>query len=77
MNDTSERNEPDDSRWGPPPDSDLIGFPLFLGVLVAVLAIAAAFIFIGGVAGLIVLIVVLVLALAVSYRVVTASDPGD
>jgi hypothetical protein len=65
------------AQWGPPPDSDLIGLPLFIGLAVAALAIAVAFIFIGGLAGLIVLIVVLVAALAVSYRVVTDSDPGD
>ncbi len=73
----SPENDPRDSRWEPPPDSDLIGIPLFVGIGVAVLAIAAAFAFIGGLAGLIVLLAVLVLALAISYRVVTASDPGD
>jgi hypothetical protein len=61
----------------PPPDSDLIGIPLFVGLVVAALVIAAAFVFIGGVAGLIALIVVLVIALAISYRVVTASDLED
>jgi hypothetical protein len=65
------------SRWVPPPDSDLIGIPLFVGLVVAALVIAAAFVFIGGVAGLIALIVVLVIALAISYRVVTASDLED
>ena len=65
------------SQWGAPPDSDLIGLPLFIGIAVAALAIAAAFVFIGGLAGLIVLIVVLVLALGISYRVGTDSDPGD
>jgi hypothetical protein len=66
-----------DSRWVPPADSDLIGVPLFLGIAAAALVIAAAFAFVGGLAGLIALILVLVLALAVSYRVVTASDIED
>lgn len=43
----------------------------------AILAIAVAVIFVGGLAGLLTLIVVLVLALAISYRVVTVSDPED
>ena len=67
--------EPDQrkSRWQPPADSDLIGIPLVLGVVLAVLAILAAFIFIGWL-GLIVLGVVLIAALAISFRVVTASE---
>jgi hypothetical protein len=64
------------SRWGPPPDSDLIGIPLVLGLAVAVIAILAAFYFIGWV-GLIVLGVVLIAALAITYRVVTDSEDGD
>jgi hypothetical protein len=67
----------DRSQWGPPPDSDLIGLPLFIGIAVAAAAIAAAFIFIGGLAGLIVLLAVLVLALGISYRVVVDSDTSD
>jgi hypothetical protein len=65
------------SRWGPPPDSDLIGIPLVLGGAVAVLAILVAFFFIGGWAGMIVLGVVLIAALAISYRVVTGSESED
>ncbi len=64
------------SRWQPPPDSDLIGIPLVLGVVLAVLAILAAFIFIGWF-GLIVLVVVLIAALVISYRVITASEAED
>ncbi|MGH2983264.1 MAG: hypothetical protein ACRDK5_03255 [Solirubrobacterales bacterium] len=64
------------SRLGAPPDSDLIGIPVVLGVTVAVLAILAAFFFIGWV-GLIVLVVVLVAALAISYRVVTGAENED
>lgn len=71
--------EPDRSRarWGPPPDSDLIGLPLLVGLLAAILVIAAAFVLIGALAGLLAVIVVAVLALAVSYRVVTDSDIED
>lgn len=57
----------------PPPNSDLIGIPLVLGVMLAVLAIMATFVFVGWV-GMIVLIVVLVAALAISYGVVTGSE---
>jgi membrane glycosyltransferase len=64
------------SRWGPPPDSDLIGIPLVLGIVVALLAIALAFVFLHW-AGLIVLGVVLIAALAISYRVVTGSESQD
>jgi hypothetical protein len=66
-----------DSRWTPPADTDLVGLPLFVGMGVAAVAVVAAFMFIGGLAGLIVLIAVLVLALAVSYRAVMASDVED
>ena len=64
------------SRWQPPSDSDLSGIPLALGVILAILAIIAAFIFIGWI-GMIVLIAVLIAALAISYRVFTASESGD
>lgn len=64
------------SRWLPPADSDLIGIPLVAGVALAVLAIFAAFVFIGW-AGLLVLVVVLFVALGISYRVMTASDTED
>ncbi|MEZ5156967.1 MAG: hypothetical protein R2718_12770 [Solirubrobacterales bacterium] len=77
MSDSPAERDPNGSQWGPPPDSDLIGLPMFLGIGVAILAIAAAFIFVGGLAGLIVLIAVLLIALAVSYKVVTDSDTND
>ncbi|MCB0866546.1 MAG: hypothetical protein KDB58_12605 [Solirubrobacterales bacterium] len=77
MDDSQPEDDQRDSRWVPPADNDLIGFPLFIGVAVAVAAIFAAFLLIGPLVGVIVLIAVLVLALAISYRVVTASDPGD
>jgi hypothetical protein len=64
------------SRWQPPPDSDLIGIPLIVGLGVAILAILAAFIFIGWF-GLIVLGAVLIAGLAISFRVITASESED
>lgn len=76
-----EDQTPDDqqrrSRWEMPQDSDLVGIPLAIGAIVAVLAIIAGFAFLGWF-GLIVLVVVLFLALWVSYRAITASDnPGN
>ena len=70
----SPEQDPRKSRWEPPPDSDLIGIPLVVGMALAVLAIALAFVFVGGWAGMIVLVVVLIAALAISYRVVTRSE---
>jgi hypothetical protein len=60
-------------RFGPPPDSDLISIPLAVGLGLAVLAILAAFVFLGWV-GMIVLGVVLIGALLISYRVVMDSE---
>jgi flagellar basal body-associated protein FliL len=75
MERSSERDQRK-SRWEPPPDSDLIGIPLILGIAVALLAIALAFVFLGGWGGLIVIGAVLIVALAISYRVVTSSENG-
>jgi hypothetical protein len=72
----SPEQDPRKSRWGPPPDSDLIGIPLVLGMAVALLAIALAFVFLDW-AGLIVVGVVLIAALAISYRVVSESERRD
>lgn len=71
-------SEPSDKRsprfrLGPPPSSDLVGTPLVVGVILAVLAILATFVFIGW-PGMIVLLIVLVAALAISYRVVMDSE---
>jgi hypothetical protein len=63
--------------WSPPPDSDLIGIPLIVGILVAVLVVVAAFALIGVAAGIVALVLVLVAALAVSYRVVSDADVED
>lgn len=65
------------SRWVPASDSDLIGIPLVVGMAVALLAIALAFAFLGGWGGLIVLGLVLIVALAISYRVVMSSETED
>jgi hypothetical protein len=43
----------------------------------ALLAIALAFVFLGGLGGLIVVGIVVIAALAISYRVVTSSDTRD
>ena len=72
--DQSPEQDPRRSRWEPPLDSDLIGIPLVLGMAVALLAIALAFVFLGGWGGLIVIGIVLIAALAISYRVVTRSE---
>jgi hypothetical protein len=77
MNGSPPEKERSRNRWGPPPDSDLVGLPMFVGLGAAIAAISAAFIFLGGLAGLLVLIVVLVLALAISYRVVTDSETEE
>jgi hypothetical protein len=62
------------SRWEPPTDSDLIGIPLVVGMAVALLVIALAFVFLGGWGGLIAVGVVVIAALVISYRVVTSSE---
>ena len=64
-------------RPGPPPDSDLVGLPLVIGLVVAVAAVGAAFWLIGAGAGVAVLVGVLVIALAISWRVVSSSDVED
>jgi hypothetical protein len=64
------------SRWQPPPDSDLSAIPLAFGATIAVLAIIAAFVFLGWV-GMVVLIAVLLVALAFSYRIITGSESDN
>jgi hypothetical protein len=64
------------SKWQPPPDSDLPAIPLVLGVALAVLAIIAAFVWLGRVR-MVVLIAVLLIALGISYRVVMSSESDD
>jgi hypothetical protein len=50
--------------------------PLVVGLTLAVLAIIAAFVFIGWI-GMLVLIAVLVAALALSYRVIIGSESEE
>ena len=55
-------------------DSDLIGIPVALGAIVAVLAVFVAFFFIGPVVGVVVLLAVVVLALFLLVRVIRANE---
>ncbi len=55
-------------------DSDLIGIPVTLGAIVAILAVFAAFFFIGPVTGIIVLLAVVVLAGVLLVRWIRASE---
>jgi hypothetical protein len=55
-------------------DSDLIGIPVTLGVILAILVVFAAFFFIGAVTGLIVLFVILVLAVWLLVRWIRANE---
>lgn len=64
------------SCWQPPPDSDLVGIPLVLGLVVAVLAVIASFVFLDWF-GFVVLLIVLIGGLALSFHVISASDVDD
>ena len=55
-------------------DSDLIGIPVALGAITAVLAVFVAFFFIGPVVGVVVLLAVVVLALFLLVRVIRANE---
>lgn len=59
-------------RIPPPPESDLIGIPLVVGMAVAALVVVAGFV-IAGWLGMVLLVAALVVALAISYRLVTDS----
>ena len=74
MDDSPQETEERSSDWDPPADSDLVGLPLILGLLLAIVVVVAAFLLIGATAGLITVIVVVVAALAIAYRVFIASD---
>ncbi len=76
MEGTPEKNQKS-SRWVPPPDSDLIGIPLVLGLLVSLVVIVAAFALIGPFVGLLALFLVVVLGLVIGYRVLAAADVED
>ena len=55
-------------------DSDLIGIPVALGAIVAILAVFVAFFFIGPVTGVIVLLAVVVIAGVLLVRLIRAND---
>jgi hypothetical protein len=55
-------------------DSDLIGIPVALGAILAILVMFGAFFFIGVVTGLIVLIVVVLLAVLLLVRWIQANE---
>lgn len=55
-------------------DSDLIGIPVTLGAIVAILAVFAAFFFIGPVTGIIVLLAVVVIAGVLLVRLIRANE---
>jgi hypothetical protein len=58
-------------------DSDLIGIPVALGAIVAILAVLVAFFFIGPVTGIIVLVAVVALAGVFLVRVIRANELDD
>jgi hypothetical protein len=55
-------------------DSDLIGVPVTLGAILAILVVFAAFFFIGAVTGVIVLFVVVLLAVFLLIRWIRANE---
>jgi len=56
------------------PDSDISYIPAIIGFFVAIIAIIASFMFLGGVVGMIVLIVFLMIALYIGYRLLSQND---
>jgi hypothetical protein len=55
-------------------DSDLIGIPVALGAIVTILAVFAAFFFIGPITGIVVLLAVVVLAGVLLVRLIRANE---
>jgi multisubunit Na+/H+ antiporter MnhE subunit len=55
-------------------DSDLIAIPVVLGAIIAILAVFAAFFFVGAVTGIIVLLAVVVLAGVLLVRLIRANE---
>jgi hypothetical protein len=55
-------------------DSDLIGIPVALGAIVAILAVFVAFFFVGPITGIVVLLGVVVLAGVVLVRLIRANE---
>lgn len=58
-------------------DSDLIGIPVALGAILSVVAVLAAFFFIGPVVGIVVLLAVLCLAGWAAARFIGRNDLED
>ena len=55
-------------------DSDLIGIPVVLGTILAILVVFGAFFFIGPVVGIILLILAVALGIAVVVRVIQQNE---
>jgi multisubunit Na+/H+ antiporter MnhE subunit len=55
-------------------DSDLIAIPVVLGAIIAILAVFAAFFFVGAVTGIVVLLAVVVLAGVLLVRLIRANE---
>ena len=55
-------------------DSDLIGIPVAGGAILAILAILAAFFFIGPIAGIVVSVAVIALSIVLIVRVIKANE---
>jgi hypothetical protein len=55
-------------------DSDLIGIPVVLGAIVAILIVFGSFFFIGAVTGIVVLLAVVVLATVLLIRWIRANE---
>jgi hypothetical protein len=55
-------------------DSDLIAIPVVLGAIIAILAIFAAFFFVGAVTGVVVLLAVVVIAGVLLVRLIRANE---
>jgi hypothetical protein len=55
-------------------NSDLIGVPVALGAIVAILAVFGAFFFIGPITGIVVLLAVVVLAGVLLVRLIKANE---
>jgi len=68
---------PKEPRQGGPPDSDLIGIPVVLGVALAFLAALAAFVLIGPMVGLLVVIAAVVIGLLISFREIRRAEIED
>jgi hypothetical protein len=55
-------------------DSDLVGIPVVLGTIIAILAVFAAFFFIGPVVGIVLLIAAVALGALIVVRVIRENE---